>query len=165
MLTSSLKALLLTAALTAVNPCTMHQAVPVITDEQCLAANAFFEARGESLQGMQVVSEVVINRTKARGYPSDSCGVIFQKKQFSWTHQQPFAVILKVLKGDLSGFNLQDRQAYQMAITAACRAATGSRRVLPDGTLWYHAKGTRLVWTKGMQRVATVGQHVFYGSR
>lgn len=138
------------------------ESAPSVTAEQCNAANIFFEARGESLHAMQAVAEVVNNRTKSKGYPASACSVIFQKKQFSWTHQRDFRVIQKVLKGDLSGFNLQDRQSYQMAITAASRAATGDGRVLPEGTLWYHTKDINPCWTKGLRKVKIIQSHVFY---
>ena len=143
-------------------PKVKHLVVPSVTAEQCNAANIFFEARGESLIAMQAVAEVVNNRTKARGYPASDCAVIFQKKQFSWTHQRDFRIIQKVLQGDLSGFNLQDRQAYQMALTAASRVATGVGRVLPEGTLWYHTKEVNPCWTKGLRKVKIIQSHVFY---
>jgi len=138
------------------------QGVPAVTAEQCNAANIFFEARGESLHGMQAVAEVVHNRTKAKGFPSDACNVIFQKKQFSWTQQVNFWDLQKVLQGDLSGFTAKDKQAYQMALTAASRAVTEVRRVLPEGTLWYHAKGVNPCWTKGLRKVKIIQSHVFY---
>ena len=156
---------ILTLALLAVplgQPKVKYLVVPSVTAEQCNAANIFFEARGESLHAMQAVAEVVNNRTKAKGYPASECAVIFQKKQFSWTHQRDFRVIQKVLQGDLSGFNLQDRQAYQMALTAASRVVTGAGRVLPEGTLWYHTKEVNPCWTKGLRKVKIIQGHVFY---
>lgn len=156
-----LLAALLLGAVTLNNPL-KKQAIPTATAEQCNAANIFFEARGETMHGMQAVAEVVNNRTKAKGYPSEVCAVIFQKKQFSWTHQQNFMLVQKVLKGDLSGFTAKDRQAYQMAITAASRAATGVGRVLPAGALWYHTKEVNPCWTNGLRKVKIIQSHVFY---
>jgi len=55
---------------------------------ECLARNAYFEARGEGRAGIEAVTHVVINRTKQPKWPSTPCGVIYQRSrgscQFSW---------------------------------------------------------------------------------
>ena len=42
----------------------------------CLAANSYFEARGEPFDGKIAVAQVVINRVKSNKYPSTVCKVI-----------------------------------------------------------------------------------------
>ena len=52
---------------------------------KCLADNAYFEARGQSTEGVYAVMHVVINRTTDGRFPSTPCGVVYQKGQFTWT--------------------------------------------------------------------------------
>lgn len=49
----------------------------------CMALAIYMEARGEPLRGKQAVAEVVNNRSLA--WDRDTCGVVFQRGQFSWT--------------------------------------------------------------------------------
>ena len=44
----------------------------------CLAANSYFEARGESFDGKIAVAQVVMNRIKTKKYPSSVCKVVTQ---------------------------------------------------------------------------------------
>jgi hypothetical protein len=55
------------------------------TDLECLALNIYYESRGESILGQELVAQVTMNRYRMKGYPMTICGVVKQKKQFSWT--------------------------------------------------------------------------------
>tara|TARA_B100000424_G_C22945216_1_gene503062 strand:+ start:2217 stop:2774 length:558 start_codon:yes stop_codon:yes gene_type:complete len=44
----------------------------------CLAANSYFEARGETFDGKIAVAQVVINRVKSKNYPNTICEVVQQ---------------------------------------------------------------------------------------
>jgi len=52
----------------------------------CLALNIYYEARGEPLNGQFAVAAVTMNRVKSYKYPNTVCGVVWQRRQFSWTH-------------------------------------------------------------------------------
>ena len=52
----------------------------------CLSLNIYFEARNQSIKGMALVAEVTINRVRHPDWPSRVCEVVWQNKQFSWTH-------------------------------------------------------------------------------
>ena len=52
----------------------------------CGAQNIYHESRGESNSGQIAVSNVVRNRVKSKHYPNTICEVVWQPKQFSWTH-------------------------------------------------------------------------------
>ena len=67
--------------------------IPVSQEEKkqinCLAMNAYFEARDQPDEGVMAVSNVVINRTlDTNKFPNTPCKVIAQKKkgvcQFTW---------------------------------------------------------------------------------
>src|SRR6185295_3094726 len=61
------------------------------SEQNCLAAALYYEARGEGLRGQMAVAEVVVRRAHTPGYPRSVCGVVYQGNpggatscQFSW---------------------------------------------------------------------------------
>ena len=157
-LTKVILGLILALSAVAFSPATSA----AISSVSCHTANIFYEARGESKEGMKAVAAVVINRTNSGKYPKDTCMVIFQKNQFSWTKQQKFKDIQKVLNGDTSSFTAKDRQAFIDARLIASKAVIARLNDLPEGTLWYHSIKSNPKWKSGMKRVKKVGNHVFY---
>jgi spore germination cell wall hydrolase CwlJ-like protein len=55
-------------------------------DRIALACNIYWEARTETLQGMMAVVAVTLNRVASAKYPDTVREVVWQRKQFSWTH-------------------------------------------------------------------------------
>ena len=51
------------------------------TEHECLARNAYFEARGEGTHGMALVTQTVLNRVNSnkRYFPNTACQVVRQK--------------------------------------------------------------------------------------
>lgn len=135
------------------------------TDEQCLTANLFFEARGEGEAGMRAVSDVVINRTKHKFFKGQNtaCKVVFARKQFSWTAQHPKDLIARVLKGNLEGFMPEDIAAYQKAKKIAKQALKNvPRSTLPKTVVNFHTTEVNPRWASKMKKYAKIGNHVFY---
>ena len=142
-------------------PLFAHTAKSVwVTPEQCMTANIFFEARGESLKGMKAVAKVTMNRVKSKKYPDSVCKVVFQKKQFSWTHQQKWSKIVQVMQGSVSK---KDFAAYQKAVIIA-RQAIKNELHLPElsSSMWYHASYVKPKWSSRLKRVTKIGVHIFY---
>ena len=54
-------------------------------DVKCLAANIYHEAGIEPLSGQLAVAFGTIQRVKDNRFPDSLCGVVYQKKQMSWT--------------------------------------------------------------------------------
>ena len=52
----------------------------------CGAQNIYHESRGESNLGQIAVAHVVRNRVESPKYSNTVCEVIWEPKQFSWTH-------------------------------------------------------------------------------
>jgi len=52
----------------------------------CLSQNVYFEARGEHAAGQLAVAMVTMNRVFSKRFPASICKVVWQRKQFSWTH-------------------------------------------------------------------------------
>lgn len=129
---------------------------------ECLASNIYWESRAEPLKGMQAVAAVTYNRLKHKNYPADMCSVVFQSKQFSWTHRISFDRIQAVLKGDLSKESKQDQEKYLVAWFVANTAQEELTKVLPRGTLHFHSVQVLPKWSQAKVRVAQIGRHVFY---
>ena len=68
-------------------------------ERDCLAANIYYEARGESVKAQKAVAHVTLNRVKSKQYPKTVCAVVLQNKQFSWTMQVPKQKIVLALNG------------------------------------------------------------------
>lgn len=76
------------AALSPAQTLTDHQPIKVtkaiLRELRCMELNLYHEARGESLEGVKVVANVTLNRTKSKDFPNTVCGVVKQPRQFSW---------------------------------------------------------------------------------
>lgn len=126
---------------------------------ECLAMNIYREAGHESFEGKVAVAQVTINRVDHPQFPSDICGVVFQKNvvmekvvcQFSWycmrdntkkpndtAYQESYAVAKKVL---LEGFRLDGLKE----------------------AIFYHADYISPNWPH--QKITQIGHHIFYKSK
>lgn len=134
-----------------------------LTPLQCMTANIYFEARSESIKGMEAVAHVTMNRVKSKRYPKSVCAVVFQRKQFSWTHQKSWKEINKIVSGSVRGMKKHDRIAYEKAHKIAVQSMIGLANVPGlDNSMFYHATYVKPRWASKMQRVAKIGVHIFY---
>ena len=122
-----------------------------LDDEQleCLAGAVYFESKGEPLEGQLAVAEVVINRANSGRYPSTYCGVVTQKSQFSFVRG---GRIPAVPRGSA---------AWAKAVAIAQIAANDLADSAAKEAMFFHANYVRPSW-RGLKRVATVGNHIFY---
>jgi spore germination cell wall hydrolase CwlJ-like protein len=118
-------------------------------EHHCLAGAVYFESKGEPLQGQLSVAEVVLNRSRSGRFPSSICGVVKQRGQFSFIRGGGFPPIAT------------STPAWRKAVAIA-RIAMDD---LADGpaprALFFHATRVSPGW-RGLTRVATVGNHIFY---
>lgn len=126
-------------------------------EKKCIREALYYEARGESLEGMQAVLSVIKNRKNAKGFPNTFCGVIHSPKQFSYrNHLQPGeAMKIKPSKP-------LDHQAYGLVSTLAEEALNGSfNPTLEPSVLYYSKVKVKRPWMKKMKVVKIVDQHKF----
>lgn len=124
----------------------------------CLAMNVYYEARGETLAGMNAVAEVTMNRVASSRYPGTVCKVVYQKR---WD---------RLRKRDVSAFSWTEFdvvphpegkpwvQAWDVANAVYYRKEPPSL----NGALHYHATYIRPSWARGKKPVAKIGAHIFY---
>ena len=119
------------------------------SEHECLAGAVYFESKGESLKGQLSVAEVVLNRARSGRFPATICGVVKQRHQFSFIRGGRFPPIPRATA------------AWRKAVAIA----TIAREELAEGpvpnALFFHATYVSPNW-RGLKRVATVGNHVFY---
>lgn len=129
---------------------------------RCLALNIYFEARGEAAEGQLAVAMVTINRMNNRYFPSSVCGVVWQKRQFSWTHDGK-----SDRPTDARAWKLAKRiaqVAYQRynTLSAHTRAALD----ITKGALHYYAPTLASpYWAKVHSVTREIGGHVFLNGR
>jgi N-acetylmuramoyl-L-alanine amidase len=139
----------------------MILASPAFADEKCisteeeienLALNIYHEARGESIDGMQMVGEVTLNRVASIRYPDNICDVIYQKSQFSWTHL-------------IKDHTPHEDEAWETSLEIAEKLIREDVELFDNGATHYlnPDKVSKLPrWARKFKIVGKVGRHVFY---
>lgn len=127
----------------------MVLASEISAEEDCLAKNIYFEARNQSFDGQLAVAEVVLNRVSSDKFPDSICGVVWQEKQFSWTH-------------DGKSDNPKEREAWKKAKSLANAILNGEVSLLGIEATHYHAQEVRPWWNTYYTRLGTIENHVFY---
>ena len=119
----------------------------------CGATNIYYESRGEPDFGQLAVSQVVLNRVKDERYPNTVCEVVWQPKQFTWTHDG---------KSDMPKLeNKKNKQAFLKAVYIHLIAQDAQD--ITNGALWYYAhdKINPPKWTADKIVSAVIGGHTF----
>jgi len=118
----------------------------------CLASNMFYEARGEPDKGKIAVGLVTINRVKSGGYPDSICGVVTQKKQFSWYRPGKIRSSGNSLFEEVRTIATQLYDEYYVANTYVD---------FVHGATHFHSTGVNPQWRK-KKLVRRIGSHLFF---
>jgi len=130
----------------------MHMmAEPVIPEKdlECLALNIYHESRGETVEGQIGVAFVTLNRVEHDNWPDSICDVVYQEKQFSWTH---------VVKDHTP----YERKPYREAQAIARDVIIGNVVDPSKGAVFYHARWVNPSWTSYVEVSKVIGNHIFY---
>lgn len=117
---------------------------------ECLAGTIYFESRGEPAQGQLAVAQVVINRAESDVFPSDYCGVVYQRAQFSFVKNGRMPRIKR------------SSIAWKRAKKIARIAHEGLWDSEAQDSLYFHAKYVKPRWSYRKQQRATIDTHIFY---
>lgn len=131
---------------------------PVIpaSDVECLTQAIYYEARNESEEGQAAVAEVVMNRSRAGGYPPRVCEVVYQRN--SRTCQFTFTCDGSIGRSPVNA------TAWARAESIARDVYEGRREsLLPRSSVNYHANYVRPSWASRLEQVRQIGAHIFYG--
>lgn len=122
-------------------------------DKDCtiLAEAAYYEARGEDSIGVVAVMYTILNRVnKENRWPNTIEGVVYQNKQFSYTHD-----------GSLNRGMSNTKQVQRMYILAY-DVMNGLIESPVGSSDHYHAAHVKPYWAKHLNYTYHVGNHIFY---
>lgn len=124
----------------------------------CLAKNIYHEAATEPFEGKVAVAQVTMNRAESGKFPSDVCGVVYQKNvfmekvvcQFSWYCENG---------GKNKPIRSQEmyRESYEVAKKVLLE---GFRLDIMKTAMYYHADYVNPRW--GKPKIGKIGRHIFY---
>jgi spore germination cell wall hydrolase CwlJ-like protein len=117
---------------------------------ECLAGAVYFESRGEPIEGQLAVAQVIVNRAESSAFPSDYCGVVTQRSQFSF------------VKNGRIPSRRSNAGAWERARKIARIAHEGLWDSEARDSLYFHATYVRPRWARTKQARATIKSHVFY---
>lgn len=115
-----------------------------------LAEAAYYEARGEDEMGVAIVLHTIKSRVEAPLWPQSYAGVIYQPKQFSYTHD-----------GSLSR-GMSEAEQVKRTRVMAYEVIKGELESPLGVVTHYHNLTVRPMWSKKINYLATVGNHRFY---
>lgn len=118
----------------------------------CLASNIFYEARGESTKGQLAVGLVTINRVKSGKYPDSICGVVTERKQFSWYRPGKIRSTGNSLFEEARTLATKLYDEYYVANTYVD---------FVHGATHFHTVGVNPSW-RGKTLVRRIGSHLFF---
>ncbi len=118
-------------------------------EHYCLALNIYHEARGERVEGQIAVAHVTINRTEHNKWKGSICDVVYQPKQFSWTHL-------------IEDQTPKENKAWNKAKVIARDVMIGNTEDPTFGAVFYHANYVNPNWAEYMDLSKVIGRHLFY---
>ncbi len=122
---------------------------------QCLTEALYFEARGETLQGMFAVAEVILNRRDSGDYPRSVCGVVNQGTGAQYACQFTYTC-------DGISDAVHEQGAWNTVGRVAAVMLDGAPRDLTGGATHYHTRAVNPSWARRFPRTAAIGSHLFY---
>lgn len=139
----------------------------IAVETRCLATALYHEARGEPEIGQIAVGKTILNRVRSSVYPDTVCGVVYQnshllnKCQFSFacdkrsdtpTNQEVFDKLTSMSKALVNGQ------------TSDAGATSDYFLKHQDQLTHYHRYDVFPIWSGKIERIAQIGQHVFFRS-
>ncbi len=119
---------------------------PLQAGLRCVTENVVREAAGEPFSGQAAVAAVTLARRSDPRWPAKLCGVVHERKAFSWT-------LLK-RKRPLG------EDEWTRAKLAVAVALAGWEPC--PGARWCHRADVRPVWARKVEKACRLGRHIFY---
>lgn len=120
---------------------------PAGPQTECVARTVYHEASNQILQGQLAVAQVIINRTRNPSYPRTACAVVGQPGQFA---QAPVAA------------SVTASLSWRTALAISAIAQDKEVGQVAPGALYFHAAYVRPAWSRTHERIAQIGDHIFY---
>ena len=121
----------------------------------CLTQAAYYEAGADGPDAEAAVVQVVLNRVRHPDFPKSVCGVVYQGSERQTGCQFTFTC-----DGALD--RPLDKSAWDEARKVAARALAGYVVKAVGASTYYHADYVFPAWAPTLEKMATVGPHIFY---
>ena len=122
--------------------------------QQCLALAMYYEAGFEGRDGRAAVAQVVLNRMRHPAFPHDVCSVVFQRSLGN-VCQFTFACDGALQRARVPGLWRQSQAEAAAALRGTVYPGVGM-------ATHYHADYVFPSWATRLEKVAVIGQHLFY---
>jgi spore germination cell wall hydrolase CwlJ-like protein len=124
-------------------------------DVDVTARTLYGEARGQPLEGIIAVANVIVNRARRGVYGETPAAVCLRPWQFScWNARDPNrAIIERVAPGDF---------VFDVCRLIASLVIRGLLHDPTGGATHYHTKGVAPDWSRGKTPSAVIGDHLFF---
>ena len=133
-----------------------HDGLSSARSLQCMTSAIYYEAANEPIDGQRAVAQVILNRVRSPNYPNSICGVVYQGSERKTGCQFTFTC-----DGSLSR---TPSQASWARASMVASAALGGYVHAPVGwATHYHADYVVPYWAQSLQKLTTIGRHIFYG--
>ena len=126
-----------------------------LSDQTCLAATLYLEARDQPMLGQIAVAEVALRRHAAAEPSEDLCDVLLQPNQFALSTVSP-------------RYRFKHLESWQRAFEIAGSTISrwsrdgGRISVVPDADHFYAYNRVSPAWAVNGERLAMIGDHAFY---
>jgi spore germination cell wall hydrolase CwlJ-like protein len=131
----------------------------LVAEHKCLAQVMYFEARGEGEAGERAVAEVILHRLSEGSHGNTLCNVVYEGST------QTFCQFSFVCDGSLDKPLLPEPWRVAQVMAARILAGQGVPTNATDGATFFHSVSVRPSWAPRMERVARIGNHIFYRSK
>ena len=121
----------------------------------CLSQAVYYEAASESDSGQRAVAQVVLNRVRHPAFPQSVCGVVYQGSTLPTGCQFTFTC-------DGSLFRQPSVSGWTRARRIALAALSGWVEPAVGTATHYHASFVVPYWASSLDKVRTIGAHIFY---
>ncbi|WP_305095662.1 cell wall hydrolase [Croceibacterium aestuarii] len=123
--------------------------------QKCLAMAIYYEAATEPDAGQRAVAQVVLNRVAHPSYPNTVCGVVFQGSERRTGCQFTFTCDGSLNRQPMAAFWDRASRVAHQALAGAVYAPVGL-------ATHYHTLAVHPYWADSLQKVTTIGAHIFY---
>ena len=124
----------------------------------CLTKAVYYEAAVEGDTGQRAVAQVVLNRMRSPIFPHSVCGVVFQGSELKTGCQFSFTC-------DGSLMRRPSLTGWMRARRIALAALSGHVEPSVGLATHYHANYVVPYWASSLDKVSTIGAHIFYTMR
>lgn len=129
-------------------------------DIDCLAMNLYHEGRGEkNRKGLIAIGFVTLQRVKNPHWPNSVCKVVYEQRlskktnkwvpMFSWTLDG---------KSDIP----RNFEIYNHCLIIARVILAGKFKDPTHNSTHYHSNKVNPYWSASLNKVASIGNHIFY---